>query len=208
MNPEYIHAHNLLHVLLTMSQQSVLSYFKSVKRSNPDQHAAKRRKVILQSHQIESLLDTESEDSDAESEISNGSRIQEDAVEEESPSGVRADCDDFVDDPDWEDEANKTLDDVEKSEKDMSQDSESKSSPQSPFHGFAQQDTPLRPGLADVIASVESVVSVTTWAGDDHTAAPPLHTPTASSAPPSNTRHSKTVPRLAGGAATPGCEVP
>ena len=204
MNPEYIHAHNLLHALLTMSQQSVLSYFKSVKRSNPDQHAAKRRKVILQSHQIESLLDTESEDSDAESEVSNGSRIEEDAVEEESPSGVRADCDDFVDDPDWEDEANKTLDDVEKSEKDMSQDAESKSSPQSPFHGFAQQDTPRRQCLADVIASVESVVSVTTWAGDDHTAAPPLHTPTASSAPPSNTRHSKTVPRLAGGAATPG----
>ena len=199
-----------------MSQQSVLSYFRSVKRSNPDQHAAKRRKVILQSHQIESLLDTESEDSDAESEASNGSRIEEDAVEEESPSGVRADCDDFVDDPDWEDEANKTLDDVEK---DMSQESDSKSSPQSPFHGFAEQDTPRRPGLAEVIASVESVVSVTTWAGDDHgarSAAPPLLTPTTGSAPPSlltpttgsappsNTRHSKTVPRLAGGAATPG----
>ena len=42
-----------------MSQQSVLSYFKSVKRSNPDQHAAKKRKVILQSHEIESLLETE-----------------------------------------------------------------------------------------------------------------------------------------------------
>ena len=41
-----------------MSQQSVLSYFKSAKRSNPDQHAAKKRKVILQSHEIESLLDT------------------------------------------------------------------------------------------------------------------------------------------------------
>ena len=82
MNPEYIHAHTPHHVLITMSQQSVLSYFRSVKRSNPDQHAAKRRKVILQSHQIESLLDTESEDSEAESEASNESRIEEDAVEE------------------------------------------------------------------------------------------------------------------------------
>ena len=55
-----------------MSQQSVLSYFKSTKRSNPEQHAAKKRKVILQSHEIESLLKTEheevqsSDESDAE----------------------------------------------------------------------------------------------------------------------------------------------
>ena len=48
-----------------MSQQKQLSsYFKTCKRNNlPEQHAAKRRKVILQSYEIEQqLLDSDSEE--------------------------------------------------------------------------------------------------------------------------------------------------
>ena len=96
-----------------MSQQSVLSYFKSVKRSNPDQHAAKKRKVILQSHEIESLLETEhdhtrsGDESDAE-EDNQSPKVR--ALEKQSD--VSADA--FDDDSDWENIANTTLDDVEK----------------------------------------------------------------------------------------------
>ena len=123
-----------------MSQQSVLSYFKSAKRSNPEQHAAKKRKVILQSHEIESLLKTEEEE---------GQCSDESDAEEDDQSLTLTQCvtalqqdggaDDFENDSDWEDVANTTLDDVEK---EMS--------------------------LDDVSQSKEVVVGVTTWAGDNH----------------------------------------
>ena len=91
-----------------MSQQSVLSYFKSAKRSNPDQHAAKKRKVILQSHEIESLLETEH--------IQTKSGDESDA--EEDPREIVRNKDantvEFENDADWENIANTTLDDVEK----------------------------------------------------------------------------------------------
>ena len=96
-----------------MSQQSVLSYFKSVKRSNPDQHAAKKRKVILQSHEIESLLDTEHDHSrsgdEADAEEDNQSP-KVSVLDKESDVSTDA----FEDDSDWENVANTTLDDVEK----------------------------------------------------------------------------------------------
>ena len=73
-----------------MSQQQISSYFKTTRRCLPDQQAAKRRKVVLESHQIEELLDTENEESE---------------VQEE-----------FDDDEDWESLANKTLDEMEATE--------------------------------------------------------------------------------------------
>ena len=109
-----------------MSQQSVLSFFKSVKRSNPDQHAAKRRKVVLRNHEIQNLLDTESDGSEAESDLNDSDvgRI----IETKLNAQVTSSEDDFVEDSDWEDLANKTLDEVQS----------------------------------------ETIVSVTTWASDDH----------------------------------------
>ena len=93
----------------------MLSYFKSVKRSNPEQHAAKKRKVILQSHEIESLLKTEEEE---------GQCSDESGAEEDDQSLTLTQCvtalqqdggaDEFENDSDWEDVANTTLDDVEK----------------------------------------------------------------------------------------------
>ena len=91
-----------------MSQQSVLSYFKSAKRSNPDQHAAKKRKVILQSHEIESLLDTEHDHTKS------GDESDEEEDLRKMASKKDASPDDFENDADWENIANTTLDDVEK----------------------------------------------------------------------------------------------
>ena len=91
-----------------MSKQSVLSYFKSAKRSNPDQHAAKKRKVILQSHEIESLLDAEHDQTKSGDE----SDAEEDP--REIVANKDANADDFENDADWENIANTTLDDVEK----------------------------------------------------------------------------------------------
>ena len=75
---------------IKMSQQQISSYFKTTRRYLPDQQAAKRRKVVLESHQIEELLDTENEESEVE--------------------------EDFDDDEDWESLANKTLDEMEAAE--------------------------------------------------------------------------------------------
>ena len=79
-----------------MSQQSVLSFFKSVKRSNPDQHAAKRRKVVLRNHEIQNLLDTESDGSEAESDLNDSDvgRI----IESKLNAQVTSSEDDFVED--------------------------------------------------------------------------------------------------------------
>ena len=101
----------------------MLSYFKSTKRSNPEQHAAKKRKVILQSHEIESLLKTEHEEIQSSDES--------DAEEDDQSPKVNAlhqnrvdGADEFENDSDWEDAANTTLDDAEK---EMSLDSMGKS---------------------------------------------------------------------------------
>ena len=63
-----------------MSASSVLNFFKSVKRTNPDQHAAKRRKVVLQSQDIENLLNA---DSDSDVSVSE-SDTELDVTEKES----------------------------------------------------------------------------------------------------------------------------
>ena len=98
-----------------MSQQKQLSsYFKTCKRNNlPEQQAAKRRKVILQSHQIEQLLDSDEED-EAGAESDEQSLLASPAP---SPAKPPADGgegrEEFVDDEDWEDLANTTLDGME-----------------------------------------------------------------------------------------------
>ena len=94
-----------------MSQQKTLSsYFKTCKRALPEQQAAKRRKVILQNHEIEQqLLDS---DSDDESPSPSPSPISQEEPEKQ-PEGREEVEEAFADDDDWENLANKTLDELE-----------------------------------------------------------------------------------------------
>ena len=91
-----------------MSQQKQLSsYFKTCKRNNlPGQHATKRRKVILQGHQIEQLLNSDEEDHAEPSDMTSPTPVE---GLSEPPPGADGN-DEFVDDDDWENLANTTLD--------------------------------------------------------------------------------------------------
>ena len=94
-----------------MSQQKQLSsYFKTCKRNNlPGQHATKRRKVILQGHQIEQLLNSDEEDHAEPSDMTSPTPVE---GLSELPPGADGN-DEFVDDDDWENLANTTLDGME-----------------------------------------------------------------------------------------------
>ena len=97
-----------------MSQQKQMSsYFKTCKRTNlPEQQAAKRRKVILQSHQIEQLLDSDEEEDEKE-EVEASPAPVESPGEPAPDEGEAEGKDEFVDDEEWEDLANTTLDGME-----------------------------------------------------------------------------------------------
>ena len=83
-----------------MSQQKPLSsYFKTCKRALPEQQAAKRRKVILQNHEIEQqLLDS---DSDDESPSPSPSPISQEEPEKQ-PEGREEVEETFADDDEWD----------------------------------------------------------------------------------------------------------
>ena len=146
-----------------MSQQSVLSYFKNVKRSLPDQHAAKKRKVALQMHEIENLLHTESDDDESAEEISEN--VGDETVDQnDQASDALKESKEFEDDSDWEDLANKTLDDVEQLTNKTDDDEE---------HSNKTVDEEEQPATntsddEEKQEDQETIIGVTTWAGDDH----------------------------------------
>ena len=160
------------------SQQSVLSYFKSVKRRNPDQHAAKKRKVVLQFHEIESLLDSGLDPGLTDNESEEDQSPREDVINEEKEAS-----DEFESDEDWENLANATLDDVEKELLD----------------NVSSQDE-----IREVTVAVPSWAGDNHWSSlsnnlsSDETPVPVVKTPTTIRMTESvNQRQSKTVERAA-----------
>jgi len=120
-----------------MSQTTLTSFFQARKHCLPEQQAAKKRKIVLEKHEIQDILENEDSDhsdsSEEEFEECLGTPEEKDSqehedVENESDKDEYKDCIDvledpvteaiaendesfkFEEDPEWENFANKTLD--------------------------------------------------------------------------------------------------
>eukprot|EP00090_Calanus_glacialis_P004164 TRINITY_DN13076_c0_g1_i1.p1 TRINITY_DN13076_c0_g1~~TRINITY_DN13076_c0_g1_i1.p1 ORF type:complete len:792 (-),score=290.26 TRINITY_DN13076_c0_g1_i1:145-2520(-) len=178
-----------------MSQPTLTSFFQARKHCLPEQQAAKKRKIVLEKHQIQDILDNEDSDHSESSEEEFEECLvtpeaEEKDVENESDKEEFKDCIDpdvlenpdaeaiaendksyeFIEDSDWEQLANDTLDATVPEESDILELVQRNSSVDNAAARSSKSEE-----KADVPLGRETVSSVVTSALDNHRTLPRHH---------------------------------